>query len=87
MPPVFCVVYKRVRANDRSLASSCFGFDMLAWLHPFVQHADDLDDAGFVHAIEQHVDGINNLRLTAFAAGVFDMETAKAFEKFAAIDA
>jgi hypothetical protein len=47
---------------------------MPARLHPLMQDADDLDDAGFDGAVEDHVHRIADRRLAALVAAVADMQ-------------
>jgi hypothetical protein len=51
--------------------------EMSAWVHPFVQHADDLDHAVPGKAIVKDVDGPSNLRSHRSTTCVSDMEAAK----------
>ncbi|MGA8157662.1 MAG: hypothetical protein WB822_15925 [Rhodoplanes sp.] len=52
--------------------------DMPARLHAIVEHADDLDEAWFYHAVEDHMHRVRHRRLAAFAATVPDVKAADA---------
>ena len=58
---------------------------MAARLHAFVQHADDLDEAGFGRTIEDDMRRIADRRLEAFGAAVSDMKAANPLGKLAAV--
>lgn len=53
--------------------------------HPLVQHAHDLDDPRFYHAIEDHMHRLRNRRLAAFVPAVADVEAANAGPELGAI--
>src|SRR6266581_7497042 len=59
--------------------------DVVARLHSFMQHTDDLDQAWTESAIEDHVHGIADRGLAAFIAAVPDVKTANAGGQFAAV--
>ncbi len=55
--------------------------------HPLMEHPDDGDDPSALRAIEDHMDGVTDRRLTTVAAAVADVIAAQAGEQIAAIDA